>query len=112
MFEILEISVNGLQQHKDPYILVDVREPHELLGPDGQIEGILLMPMGTRLAHFLITADPHQSYVFICRSGHRSRQACAIAHTYGFHKVYNLTGGMVAWNKHLKACNGESLSML
>lgn len=109
MFEILEIDVTDVLKHIDKYILVDVREPDELIGPEGQIEGIFLMPMGTRLAHFLITADPHQFYVFICRSGHRSRQACAIAHTYGFHKVFNMTGGMVAWNKHLKACNGESL---
>lgn len=100
MFEIFEIDVADLQQHKDTYILVDVREPHELSGPEGQIEGVTLAPLGTSLAQFLASADPRQSHVFICRSGHRSRQACAIAHTYGFYKAYNMTGGMIAWNKN------------
>ena len=102
MFEIFEIDVAEVQKYKDLYILVDVREPDELVGPEGQIEGILLAPMGAGLAHFLTTADPHQPYVFICRSGHRSRQACALAYAYGFHKVYNMTGGMVAWNEQLR----------
>jgi rhodanese-related sulfurtransferase len=105
MFDIPEIDVADLQPHKDKYILVDVREPHELVGPEGQIEGVILAPMGRNLAHFLTTADPDQPCVFICRSGVRSAQACAIAKTYALHKVYNLKGGMVAWNKQLKLMN-------
>lgn len=101
MHRILEINVFDLQQDKDKYILVDVREPHELLGPEGQIDGVILAPLGAALAHFLAYADPHQSYLFICHSGHRSAHACGIAQTYGFHKVYNLSGGMMAWNKSL-----------
>ncbi|MBA3814081.1 MAG: rhodanese-like domain-containing protein [Alphaproteobacteria bacterium] len=101
MFEIPEIDVTDFQRDKSKYILVDVREPHELAGPEGQIEGVILAPMGSRFAHFISSADPEQRYVFICRSGHRSAQACTMAHTYGFHKVYNLKGGMVAWNQLL-----------
>lgn len=101
MFEIRDIDVTEVQQTKDKHILVDVREPHELTGPEGQIAGVILATLGTGLAQFLISADPHQSYILICRSGYRSAQACAIAHTYGFHKVYNMKGGMIAWNKAL-----------
>jgi rhodanese-related sulfurtransferase len=101
MPEILEIGVVDLQSQRKQHILVDVREPDELVGPEGQIEGIILAPLGSRLTQFFISNDPSQSYVFICRSGHRSRQACAIAHTYGFHDVYNMTGGMIAWNNLL-----------
>ena len=101
MVKILEIDVVNLQKNKDKYILVDVREPHELSGPEGQIEGVILAPLGTKFAHFLASADSHASYVFICRSGCRSGQACEIAHAYGFHQVYNMKGGMLAWNKQL-----------
>lgn len=101
MYKILEIEVVDLQKHKDDYILVDVREPHELSGPEGHIDGAILAPLGSQLAHFLATSDPCQSYVFICRSGYRSAQACAIAHTYGFHKIYNMKGGMLAWKECL-----------
>jgi rhodanese-related sulfurtransferase len=101
MFEIPEIDVTELHLHREKHILVDVREPHELTGPEGQIEGILLMTLGSRFAHFLRSADPEQSYVFICRSGHRSAHACEIAQVYGFRKVFNMKGGMLAWNQAL-----------
>ena len=97
MVPVPEIDATELRRDKNKYTLVDVREPHELSGPEGQIEGATLAPMGSALAHFLRSADPDQSYVFICRSGHRSVQACAIAHAYGFRKIYNLKGGMLAW---------------
>lgn len=98
MNEILEINVSDLDLLHNKHILIDVREPHELVGPEGQIEGIILAPLGTGLAQFLASADPSQGYIFICRSGQRSARACAIAHTYGFHHAYNLVGGMIAWN--------------
>ena len=90
MYEIPEIDVAEVQKHKDKYILVDVREPHELIGPEGQIEGVILAPMGAGLAHFLATADFKVMSLFA--EAAESGQACAIAHTYGFHEVYNLTG--------------------
>jgi len=101
MLKIREITVADLQNSQDKHILVDVREPHELLGPEGHIDGVIPAPLGARLADFLGSADPHQSYVFVCRSGYRSGQACGIAHTYGFRNVYNMIGGMIAWKERL-----------
>ena len=103
MHQILEINVSDLDLSLNKHILVDVREPHELAGPEGQIEEVILAPLGTGLAQFLASADPSQSYVFICRSGHRSAHACAIAHAYGFYTVHNMTGGMLSWNQHKKS---------
>jgi len=99
MSVILEIHVDKLKDKIKEYVLVDVREPDELLGPEGMIEGVILAPLGTALAHFLRTADADKKYVFICKSGVRSRIACEIAQTYGFPQASNLRGGMVEWNK-------------
>jgi rhodanese-related sulfurtransferase len=99
MIEALEIDVDSVRKNKSKFILVDVRESHETLGPEGHIEGVIFAPLGTQLHCFLTSADPHKNYIFICRSGCRSGQACQIAHTYGFQKVYNMRGGMLAWNK-------------
>lgn len=102
MFPILEIDPQELRLHLQNYILVDVREPHERQGPEGYIQSSLLVPLGEKLVHFLTTADPTHPYLFICRAGVRSHYACAMAQTYGFLKVYNLKGGMIAWNQHHK----------
>ena len=41
--------------------------------------------------------DPEKSYLFICRSGNRSMQACLFLQSQGFENVYNLKGGMMNW---------------
>lgn len=107
MIPILEINVSDLALVRHQHILVDVREPHELRGPEGQIDGVILAPLGEGLTQFLASADPSQSYVFVCRSGQRSAHACATAQAFGFPKVYNLRGGMIAWNQfyHPSVCH-------
>lgn len=98
-----EKTPQEVYEHKDRFVLVDVREPYELIGPEGKIEGATLATLGHELIAFLETADPSKEYVFICRRGHRSAQACDLAlSSYGFEKVYNLQGGMVAWNEMLR----------
>lgn len=37
--------------------------------------------------------------VFVCRSGGRSARAAAFALENGFTHVYNMKGGMLAWNQ-------------
>ena len=98
-----EITAEDLYKNKKRFILVDVREPYELTGPEGKIEGALLATMGPELISFLEAADPAKEYIFICRSGHRSGHACDLARTtYGFQKAYNMQGGMLAWNKKFR----------
>jgi rhodanese-related sulfurtransferase len=105
MFQPLEITVDELKNSRDKYILIDVREPDELKGPEGQIEGVILATLGASLTHFLDSTDPTEEYIFICRSGVRSASACEIAHSYGFLKAYNLKGGMLAWNERTNLQN-------
>ena len=108
MLNILEISVEDLKTHQEEYILIDVREPHELTGPEGQIDGVLRATLGSELAVFLESTDPSQKHVFICRSGGRSGQACEIAQSYGIRQAYNLKGGMMAWNMIIPPNNQNS----
>ena len=103
MKEILEMSVEEVNAEKDKYILVDVREPHELNSPLGHIEGSILATLGLDLIRFLETADPDKEYVFICRSGYRSRKACEMAYTSGISNAYNLKGGMQACNEWMRS---------
>jgi len=92
------LSVQDVKTHQEKYTLVDVREPHELKGPLGFIEEVILAPLSQGLQQFLDAADPSLDYVFICRSGVRSALACEMAHTFGL-KAYNLAGGMIAWRE-------------
>jgi len=40
-----------------------------------------------------------QPIVVMCRSGNRSVSACSMLGKGGFSQVYNLTGGVIAWQK-------------
>ena len=62
----------------------------------------------------IIDADPHdflasiekldksKSYFVYCRSGARSGQACQLMSQMGFSAVYNLEGGVLAWEGDLE----------
>ena len=41
--------------------------------------------------------DKTKNYYVYCRSGNRSRQACAIMNQLGFENAYNLMGGFIEW---------------
>jgi len=102
-----DLIVHDVKKNKDSYVLVDVREPDELKGPEGYIEGAILATLGSALSRFLQEADPQADYVFICRSGKRSAQACEIARLLGF-RAYNMEGGMIAWQEMAAALYPQS----
>lgn len=76
--------------------LVDVREPDEFVGPLGHVPGAELVPLGT-LPSAAPTLEPDAPVLLICRSGARSARAATMLATLGFRHVYNLAGGMLAW---------------
>ncbi len=43
--------------------------------------------------------DTEKTYLVYCRSGNRSERACQLMESLGFEKLYNLKGGIQAWNK-------------
>ena len=77
--------------------LVDVREPHEFTGELGHIAGAELVPLAT-VVDATATWDRHAPLLIICRSGGRSARAATALAGAGFVELYNLSGGMLAWN--------------
>jgi rhodanese-related sulfurtransferase len=76
--------------------LLDVREDKEY--QDGHILDAIHIPL-SKLAGRLTELDELKSrpLVISCRSGHRSATACAQLRKNGFETVYNLKGGVMAW---------------
>jgi len=97
---IKDVDTNGALQlinHKNAFIL-DVRQPDEYKG--GHIINAQLIPRGdlqTRIGE--LAKYKSKPVVVVCQSGNRSGSACATLAKQGFTEVYNLAGGMTAWQK-------------
>lgn len=88
--EVVKILNDG------PSLLIDVRDSNEL--KDGVIKGAKHIPLGEfakRIPN--LEADKDKSIVIYCRSGNRSQHACRQLTKHDFLKVYNLKGGIMAW---------------
>ncbi len=95
--EVDTVAALQLINHKEAVIL-DVREKSEY--DAGHILNAKAIPLGTlnervgELEKF--RARP---IVVMCRSGNRSSIAVAQLNKQGFAQVYNLAGGIIAWQK-------------
>lgn len=79
--------------------LLDVREDWEIqLSPAPS--PVVHVAMG-RIAERLAELDPTATTVVICRSGGRSLQVAHFLESRGFHSVFNLAGGILAWSREL-----------
>jgi rhodanese-related sulfurtransferase len=84
------------QMNSEDTVIVDVREEHEF--SKGHIENAINLPFGK----FESTWNQLEAYkksplILVCQSGTRSTPACKKLSKMGFEKVFNLTGGMQAW---------------
>lgn len=86
-----------LINHKNALVL-DVREDGEY--KLGHILGSTLIPLG-KLNERIGEIEKHKErpIVVVCRSGSRSGTACAALGKRGFAQAYNLSGGVMAWQK-------------
>jgi sulfur-carrier protein adenylyltransferase/sulfurtransferase len=94
-----EMTATELKERLDqeqPLVLVDVREPFEREIADLPEVGQKRIPM-RELEERMQELDPDQNLVFYCRSGARSRRAAEQLLAGGYPKVFNLTGGVLAW---------------
>lgn len=77
-------------------VLLDIREPGEVT--KNKIAGAKHIPL-SNLKQRLAELEKHrdQTVIAYCRSGARSAQACDLLTKSEFEKVYNLKGGIMAW---------------
>jgi rhodanese-related sulfurtransferase len=92
-----DITADELNQKMSQVVIIDVRRPDEWTGDLGHISKAKLITLST-LADHLDKLPTDQTIVFVCRSGGRSAQATSFAKANGLSSVYNLSGGMIAWN--------------
>lgn len=87
--------VTQLINHDDA-VVVDVREDNEYAG--GHIINSVHVPL-SYLKERLKELEKYKSQPVIvgCKTGQRSGQACATLKKEGFEQVYNLSGGVTAW---------------
>lgn len=89
-------------------IIVDVREDSEW--KEQHIAGAIHIPLAQVASRFSELAQYKDSNVVVqCRSGKRSAKAVSTLQDAGFTKVYNLTGGIIAWDKDGLATSKSSL---
>lgn len=87
-----------IEKTEDAFVL-DVRTEAELV--DGSVEGYTLIDINQ--ADFqdkIDELDKSKTYFVYCRAGGRSARACTIMGEMGFEKLYNLAGGITAWNEY------------
>jgi rhodanese-related sulfurtransferase len=91
-----------VQQQTPESIILDVRTEEEF--EDGYIAGALNFDIrgGAAFLDSLETLDKSKHYFVYCRSGARSAQACQLMGQMGFEFVYNLDGGVLAWEGDLE----------
>lgn len=78
-------------------VILDVRNKIELT--EGYIEGHRLLDFyGPDFFGELQALDKEETYLVYCRSGSRSGHTCKMMIQMGFKKVFNLSGGILAWN--------------
>jgi len=96
--EITPAEVKKKMDSHEPFVLIDVREPHEF--QICRIPGSKLIPLGEvpKRMNELNSAD---EIVVHCKSGMRSAKAVDFLMKSGFLKIHNLKGGILAWSEQV-----------
>lgn len=97
-WDIDVLKLSSLLRSSTQPLLVDVREPHELL--ISALPGAINIPLGS-LSSRLNELDSAREMVIFCKGGTRSRRALELLLSSGFKKIKNLKGGINAWAKEI-----------
>lgn len=84
---------------KEGHMVIDVRPEVELV--EGEIEGhVTINFFDPSFKDEVDQLDRNKTYLLHCRSGNRSGKACQLMASMGFKSLYNLDGGIQAWNDY------------
>lgn len=95
--DISTLQAIQLMNHK-PTLMLDVREDREY--EEGHIKDARHIPLGQlneRAGELEKYKNKH--IIAYCRTGNRSASACTRLRKLGFESVYNLRGGVTAWQR-------------
>ena len=98
---IKEIEVNELNKkfnNKEDFILLDVRNLHEVLF--SKINNSIHIPMN-EIPERLDELDQNKEIIVQCKSGKRSAKVCEYLLTQNFTDIKNLRGGILAWAEQI-----------
>jgi adenylyltransferase/sulfurtransferase len=98
--EIDAVELKAKMDRKDPFVLLDVREPHEF--QICRIPGSVLIPLGD-LPKRVGELDSSAEIVAHCKMGGRSAKAVEFLRQAGFKNVRNMKGGILAWSDKVDA---------
>ena len=97
------ISVEQLKSkmdHKDNFLLIDVREPAEF--EIVRIPGSVLIPKQEFLDGSVLSKLPQDKPIILhCKSGVRSAECLAVLKGAGFSDATHVSGGVLAWAKQI-----------
>lgn len=84
--------------NRENAVVVDVCEPKEFSA--GHVPNAINLPLGS-LKDRLREIEKHKNrpIVVSCRSGNRSLKGAVLLRKHGFPTVYNLAGGLLAWER-------------
>ena len=96
------VSVEQLHEYSssgEDFFLLDVRKSDEY--DAGHVSFVDMLIPGDSLEQFLhLLPLDRSTYIFcICRRGHRSKFTTRQILMKGYHNVFNVTGGMEAWQR-------------
>jgi len=97
---ITNVSPNEASDQLASFRVIDVRRLDEFNDHLGHIAGAKLCTINDKsFKKKLASLNKKMQYLFVCRSGGRSSRAARTAQSLGFGHIYNLDGGMLAWDK-------------
>ena len=91
-----ELPPAWVADHRSALTILDVRSREEAEGPDGRIDGSLLIPL-PELEDRLGDIPVDRPVVVVCHSGSRSALATQQLLKAGLSQVANLRGGLAGW---------------
>lgn len=92
----IDIATAAALQRRANVVLLDVREQSEY--DAGHIPGVTHIPMG-EVVDRLAEIPQDKTVIVTCRSGNRSGKVTDFLRQQGYEQVYNMQGGILAWEQ-------------